>query len=715
MRLFTFLTVGFLLTALNFSALYAQDVTFIVTSSSDDANARDANPGDGTCADDNGRCTLRAAVDEANASDGQNVTIVLPGLLPGSNTGTYTLTRVAPNVNSNTYENDNAYGDLDLNGSFKSLALLGTGTPGPTITVSPNDRILDIVDGGMVTIERIHFNGGTARAGNDGNPDNSEDYGINGEDGANGGALRVGSGFNVRIDQCTFSGNFTQSGGNGVAPASSIELIDGGNGGSGGNGGAIYVAAQSKVDVYRSTFTGNGTGDGGSPASGQSNGEPAQGGRGGNGGNGGAIYADGSVTLYSCTIVANTCGDPSGGANGVNGGERGEAGEGGSGGGLALARFVDGAVQSQGKALLWNTILADNAAGDDNQNGPQPGIDFYDGNGGSRVESRGYNLIGQRNDPDAFRKASTDEIGAAGEPIDPLLNGLNQNSDAAVPTMMPQSGSPAINNGTTITSKDYDGRGFLRPSGGQADRGAYELNAEPVPVMVSISSFEVMGADKESITLTNKGDYPVQLDDHVLVIFPPDVNDSGTSCLSINLYGKLTTGEKFTIGDAAIDYAQQVLDLDVRGPSCQDDEGNDFNDEAGAIALYTGGATSLQGFVLGNYEAERIDMVTYGLSDQSSNSSSGEETKLLPLVTQLTASPNPVGDQLNITAVVRGGTTSQLQLIAPNGAILRTQTLMAEVDGPIRQTLDLSGLPTGLFILRLSNDRETISKRLVRR
>ncbi len=43
---------------------------FVVSSSSDDADAHDWLPGDGMCADAQGRCTLRAAIEEANASPG---------------------------------------------------------------------------------------------------------------------------------------------------------------------------------------------------------------------------------------------------------------------------------------------------------------------------------------------------------------------------------------------------------------------------------------------------------------------------------------------------------------------------------------------------------------------------------------------------------------------------------------------------------------------
>ena len=49
---------------------FPQGQTFNVNSSVDDASAHDSNPGDGRCLDTYGRCTLRAAIEEANAYAG---------------------------------------------------------------------------------------------------------------------------------------------------------------------------------------------------------------------------------------------------------------------------------------------------------------------------------------------------------------------------------------------------------------------------------------------------------------------------------------------------------------------------------------------------------------------------------------------------------------------------------------------------------------------
>lgn len=91
----------------------AHAATFTVTSTSDSV---DANTADGTCADSGGNCTLRAAVQQANASAGAD-TIQVPA-------GTYTLSIAGADDNA-------AAGDLDVT---DALTITGTaGNPSGTI------------------------------------------------------------------------------------------------------------------------------------------------------------------------------------------------------------------------------------------------------------------------------------------------------------------------------------------------------------------------------------------------------------------------------------------------------------------------------------------------------------------------------------------------------------------------------------------------------
>ena len=489
----------------------AAQTTFTVSSTADDANSQDANPGNGTCADANGRCTLRAAVTEANATSG-DVTIMLPGQLPGGNSGTYTLGRVAPNDASATFEDNNQYGDLDigrrLDGSpaaFSSLTIMGTGTPGPSVTIGPNDRVFDVL-AGDVTITRVTITGGTAQAGANGVSSPGMGESVDGADGADGGCVLVAMGAAATLDQVSVNNCATQSGGNGASPAAGGTA--GGNAGAGGDGGGI--ANFGTLTVRRSFVAQNGTGDAGSPGAGTAGmSQPVAGGDGGRGGSGGGIYNEGALTLSEVTITGNTAGDPSAGAAGTNGGDRGAEGEGGAGGGVAT---VNG-----GTASLRNVLVASNSAGDDTNNdgtGPsatkQPGSDLYDGSVGDTDDGAGpnpfstgtftnggFNLVGTNNTVSGvFQDGQNDTIAGTGQGdastrINPQVGSLTRNQNDIVQNVPLLMGSPAVDEGASTDAEGntimVDGRGFQRPGTREGDSGvdigAYEFMSQPATMM----------------------------------------------------------------------------------------------------------------------------------------------------------------------------------------------------------------------------------------
>lgn len=638
--LFLVVTLCVILSPIHLSA--QSPSRFIVNDINDDANSRDAQAGDGECLDANGRCTLRAAIDEANATSGE-VIIVLPGRVPGGNSGTYTLSRVAPNMMDNTFEDANAYGDLDIGGSFSKLTIQGTATPGPEITISPNDRVLDIKNGAEVVITRVHVTGGTANPGNNGNGDGSG-VGVDGEDGANGGGIRVGQNAKVTLDQVAITGNFTSSGGNGAAPASSISRTAGGDGGAGGNGGGLYVSTGAVVNLRRAVITGNGTGDGGSGASGQANMSAADGGRGGDGGNGGGVYNAGTLNVFQSTIYNNTAGSPSGGAGGVNGGADGAAGEGGSGAGIANARIVGGSLTSEGTVVIANTIVAGNTPGDDNQNGKQPGVDLFDANDGATFTSSGNNLIGNNEGASNLMSGSNDQIGTPSSVIDPVITGINQNQDFAIPVPILGSGSPAIDAGSSNGNFDYDGRGFIRPDdGGVADIGAYEAGSRDTDPELLIVEIDVVAStnNREFVEIKNTGNYPVQMDDHVLVGF----NSSAQACFAANLYGQLEPGKLFTVGDPMVTYdVEQFLDFDVvTGGNCGSGMQNEFVDDNGAVALYEGEGGNFTSFMAGDKEAEREDVIVYD-NTPPAGTGGGTSSRVLDLCSAFNLGSGCAGD-----------------------------------------------------------------------
>jgi CSLREA domain-containing protein len=109
----------------------AQAAQFVVNSTAD---AVDLAPGDGTCATSTGVCTLRAAIQEANALTGGPHTIRLPP-------GTYALT--IPGAG----EDKGATGDLNITAN---LTISGAGATGTIIAGAALDRVLHVVKGTVI-------------------------------------------------------------------------------------------------------------------------------------------------------------------------------------------------------------------------------------------------------------------------------------------------------------------------------------------------------------------------------------------------------------------------------------------------------------------------------------------------------------------------------------------------------------------------------------
>jgi CSLREA domain-containing protein len=130
------------------------------------ADTDDANPGNTVCADSSGKCSLRAAITEANALVGAD-TITLPA-------GTYTLTI------GGTGENANATGDLDITGD---LTINGSGPTNTTIDGGATDRVLHVHGGVTAELSGVTITNGRAPDAPDGS-DGSDGGGI-----ANGGTL----------------------------------------------------------------------------------------------------------------------------------------------------------------------------------------------------------------------------------------------------------------------------------------------------------------------------------------------------------------------------------------------------------------------------------------------------------------------------------------------------------------------------------------------
>ena len=150
----------------------AEAVTFTVKSTVDDG---DVAPGDGVCATVGGVCTLRAAIQEANALAGPD-SIKLK-------TGLYMLTIAGRS------EDACATGDLDIT---DDLTITGTGAKNTFINGGKLDRVFHIIGPISVTITNITIQNGLATE--------------------RGGGIYIESG-NVTIKGSTVSNNNTTSGG----------------------------------------------------------------------------------------------------------------------------------------------------------------------------------------------------------------------------------------------------------------------------------------------------------------------------------------------------------------------------------------------------------------------------------------------------------------------------------------------------------------------
>lgn len=264
-------------------------------------DAVDVAPGDGVCATVGGVCTLRAAIDESNASTTTEVVIrVEAGIHP-------TLSIAGAG------ENGNATGDLDV---WDSTTIEGGGA---VVSGNDLDRVLHVRNGGLTLVD-LTLADGTA---------------------PNGGGLRVDGGA-VTLTNSTISGNVATTSGGGVHLA----------------GGALTVASSA---VSGNTAPGTADAGGIDQAGGILKitdsviaGNVA-------GRQGGGLRSAGTLTLTDSVVEDNTSGDGGGGllllaeatitGSTITGNV---AGPGAYGGGI---------LHTQGDLTVRASTIADNTAG----------------------------------------------------------------------------------------------------------------------------------------------------------------------------------------------------------------------------------------------------------------------------------------------------------------------------------------------------------------
>ncbi|HVF46494.1 MAG TPA: choice-of-anchor Q domain-containing protein [Pyrinomonadaceae bacterium] len=222
----------------------------------DTSDSSDAVPGDLSCADADGRCTLRAAIQEVNAAPEVRrdvINFVLP------QQAVIDLTQ----------------GELSVTARF--VTVVGPGARRLTIrrsSAASNFRIFNLAGGQNLYVIR----GLTIANGSGGSE-------------PGGGAIRVGSGANLTLTEATVTGNGAANGG-GIFNEGTMEItrsVFAGNSAAGqgsgiffGQGGAIFNAPGSHVRISNTTITSN------------------------SGVVGGAIYNHGTLTLANDTVSHNS-------------------------------------------------------------------------------------------------------------------------------------------------------------------------------------------------------------------------------------------------------------------------------------------------------------------------------------------------------------------------------------------------------------------------
>ncbi|MDQ3927757.1 MAG: CSLREA domain-containing protein, partial [Chloroflexota bacterium] len=288
------LTVGLLFALAWFGPRTALAAGFTVNTTSDTV---DVNPGNGTCADSSGNCSLRAAVMEANALSGAD-TITLPA-------GTFTLSRIGQN------EDNSATGDLDVAGT---VSITGSGSTNTVIDGNNTDAVFDtfIAPSGTtfnlssLTIQHGNPTGSSFEGAGGLYIKNTVTMSMSGVSVLNNTANTSGGGIwnegNLTISNSTVSGNQANGVGGGIrnagTPAASLTVTNSTiSNNTAEFGGGIYDSTDGGINlaITGSTLSGNQAVD-------------RPGGTAGDFGDGGAIYAttDGGVTVSKSTLTGNT-------------------------------------------------------------------------------------------------------------------------------------------------------------------------------------------------------------------------------------------------------------------------------------------------------------------------------------------------------------------------------------------------------------------------
>ena len=382
--------------------------TFVVNDTRDRVDSR---PGNGVCRTSDGRCTLRAAVQEANASAGADVITL--------RAGTYMLTRAPVN------DNDATTGDLDITGPLTingvgALTIVDGGTPpaGSPPDRTALDRLFEVhPNAGHVTLSAMTIRegweakeGGAILTRTTGTVRLVDVDVLRSVAGTAGGGIYYDgyAGGTLVIERSTIAGNSTNGEGGGVFMTSGRLTVSGTaldrgsiSGNSARNGGGVYNAGaltqnsrRSRVEVSLTTVSGNAAlQDGGGIDNGLegelslSDATVSANRAGGDGGGVASVFKT-NLTATRATITANTAESNGGGvytrsdgavsiAGSMFSGNRsgGVLADGGGDGGGGLAVYGAGPVNIAGATFTANTASGDGGGLAIHSDGPVDVVD----------------------------------------------------------------------------------------------------------------------------------------------------------------------------------------------------------------------------------------------------------------------------------------------------------------------------------------------------
>lgn len=436
------------------SASANAQLIFTVNSTLDEV---DINLTDGICQTAAGKCTLRAAVMQANQVVGAGATIVLP-------VGTFVLTR------DSGVGNDDSYGDLDLNTPISgnpTITIRGAGATASIIDANQIDRVLEVKASRTALISDLTIRGGFASNSSGGGFSNighvtlARVLILNNEGDFGGGIhnvdpgsmsvfdctisanlASVGAGISnlgdLIVDHSTIAGNTALENGGGLisyGPSTIRNSLIAGNSAHFSGGGITYAFSLNHY-LINTTISGNMANS-----------------------NGGGIYLfDGSAFVYNTSVIGNDADH-----------DRDE--NGGTGGGAF--------VRAGARFAVLNSLFSDNTVLDSPIFNDCAGI----------LEGYGTNMVGTTNQCSS-NNAPLSLVSA--NTIGPL-----QNNGGPTFTHALLAGSQAIDaSSPSLTCLDevsqplpFDQRGAPRVFGVRCDVGAFEFGSA-VDILLFANGFE---------------------------------------------------------------------------------------------------------------------------------------------------------------------------------------------------------------------------------